>query len=230
MRLGLIADIHGNHIAFRAVLQTLLDESDQILFLGDLCGYYPFVNECLSLWDKARIIGIRGNHDQVFIDCMNRGTKPDVRYDAKYGSALKRSLDVLDPSIALFFDGLPISHRISMEGVAIEMYHGSPWDSLHGRVYPNFSEWDRFNFIQSDVIVLGHTHYPLVKHHRNTLIVNPGSVGQPRDKSGSACCAVLDIKSASVKHFRIPFDSQRLIDDAQKNNPELPYLVEVLTR
>ena len=83
MKIGLISDIHGNSPALKAVLSALLDEVDQIVFSGDLCGYYPFVEECLALWDENRILGIRGNHDQILIECSRNRTQPSSDYEVR---------------------------------------------------------------------------------------------------------------------------------------------------
>lgn len=230
MRIGLISDIHGNSLALKAVLTALLDEVDQIMFLGDLCGYYPFVNECVSPWDEDRIVGVRGNHDQVLLDCWQSGTQPSTDYRARYGSALKRTLQNLSSSSVSLLQSLPLSRTLTLNEVVLALYHGTPWDPLEGRVYPDYDKWNRFSDVPGDVILLGHTHYPLAKRYRDKLIINPGSVGQPRDHAGRACFATLDVTSGVVQHHHVPFAPGRLIEDARKHDPNLPYLVEALIR
>ncbi len=230
MRIGIIADIHGNSPALKLILPSLLNEADMIMFLGDLCGYYPFVEECVSLWNTERIIGIRGNHDEVLLRCIENQKEPGEEYEAKYGSALARSLrNLSEPSISLV-QSLPISKTLIANGVKFALYHGSPWDPLDGRVYPDYGAWDRFNDVPADIILLGHTHYPFVKYHLDKLIVNPGSVGQPRDRASMASFAVLDVTMRMVEHRRVHFDAKRLIEDVRKHDPDKTYLVEVLTR
>jgi len=230
MKIGLISDIHGNSLALEAVLAVLIDEVDQILFLGDLCGYYPFVDECISLWDENRIIGVRGNHDQVFLDCLQSETRPSAEYEAKFGSALRRTLQNLSSSSVSFLRSLPLSRTLTHNGVTLTLYHGSPWNPLEGRVYPDYDNWDRFGDMPGEVILMGHTHFQVVKNYRGKLIINPGSVGQSRDRSGEACFAILDMTSGSVQQRRVPFDPRRLIEDAREHDPNFPYLVEVLIR
>lgn len=230
MRIGLTSDIHGNSPALKAVLPALLDEVDEIMFLGDLCGYYPFVDECVALWDESRIFGIRGNHDQVLLDCLQNRTQPSADYRARYGSALTRTLQGLSSACLSLLQSLPVWRTVTRNGVALALYHGAPWDPLEGRVYPDYDNWDRFSDVPGDVILLGHTHYPLVKRYRDKLIVNPGSVGQPRDRSSLASFAILDLASGTVEHRRMLFDSRRIIEDSKKYDPGLSYLVDVLTR
>lgn len=229
MKIGIISDIHGNSLALKRVLPTLLDVVDQVVFLGDLCGYYPFVEECIEIWDKSRIVGIRGNHDQVLLNCLRDGTRPSAEYEAIYGSALTRTLQGLSSASLSVLQSLPVSRILTLKGVKVVLYHGAPWDPLEGRVYPDYDKWERFLHVPGDVILLGHTHYPLEKRYGNKLILNPGSVGQPRDRSVEACFAILDLTSGEVQHCRLPFDPGRLGKDARQFDPKLPYLVEVLT-
>ena len=174
MKVGLISDIHGNSPALQSVLAALRDRVDSILFLGDLVGYYPFVNECAEVWDADKIIGVLGNHDRILADCLAQGSEPDSSYCARYGSALTRSLKDLSPKARDLLASWPQERSLNLEGVSVAMFHGAPWMPLEGRVYPDFAEWGRFEGCPAEVIVLGHTHYPLMKKWGGKLIVNPG--------------------------------------------------------
>jgi putative phosphoesterase len=229
MRLAALADIHGNRKAFAAVLAAVPADVTQMLFVGDLCGYYAFVNECADLWDEARFIGVRGNHDQVLLECLRTGSSPAADYTRRYGTALQRSLEVLSERARNILRSLPEQRRESIAGARIAMFHGAPWDPLEGRVYPDFQDWPRFDEIDADVVLLGHTHYPMVVQRAGLLIVNPGSVGQARDGSG-ACFALVDVERREATLHRVPFDSGEVIDDARRCDPDLPYLVRVMQR
>jgi predicted phosphodiesterase len=230
MRLGLISDIHGNPVALRGVLGRLNGEVDQILFLGDIAGYYPFVDECIELLAPFQVTGVRGNHDEVLLQCLIDGVLPTDEYSASYGSALERSLESISAEARDFIAGLPLQSHAVWGGVSISMYHGAPWDLLEGRIYPDFAEWNRFSAEAASVVALGHTHYPLLHQLHGAVIVNPGSVGQPRDRSALAAFAILDVESMSITGHRLPFDPSRLVVDARRHDPQLPYLVDVLSR
>ena len=230
MKVGCIADVHGNSAALAAVMEALRGRVDTTLFLGDLCGYYPFVDECVELLGPDPLIGVRGNHDQVLLDCVEAGTLPDGEYEAKYGSALSRNVESLSAESISFVRSLPESRTVTLGGVEVGLYHGAPWDPLKGRVYPDFKEWERFGPFSADVVLLGQTHYPMEKRLGAKLVVNPGSVGQTRDRSGAACFATLDLGSGAVEQHRVAYDYKSLIEDARSHDPGLPYLVEVLTR
>jgi predicted phosphodiesterase len=230
MRVGLISDIHGNHVALAVVLDALRGEVDVICFVGDLCGYYPFVNECVELLASFSVTGVRGNHDQVLIECLDAGTSPPPEYGARYGSALARSLAVLSPEAQVFIRSLPVTRSQQWAGMGATVVHGAPWDPLEGRVYPDFRDWDRFDAVPSDLVVLGHTHHPIQREQAGRLLVNPGSVGQPRDRSSWAAYAVLDADRGAVHSQRVHFDAGPLVDDARRHDPGLPYLVNVFHR
>ena len=228
MKIGIMADIHGNAPALKAVLAALEGRVDKILFLGDLTGYYVFVNECVAMWDKDRIIGIRGNHDEVMLQCIREDKPPEHSYYEKYGSGLERSWQNLSEDARLLFHSLPIKRSISLSSVSISLYHGAPWDPLEERIYPDFRDWYRFDTCEENIILLGHTHYPLVKRLGVKLIINPGSVGQPRDDSSGACYAELDLPSMEVKLNRVAYDAAAVIDDSMRHDPDKNILLRCL--
>ena len=229
MRIGIFSDVHGNAAALRPVLQELRSNSDALLFLGDLAGYYGFVNECADIW-PADVIGVRGNHDDVLLKALAESKAPAPEYLSRYGSALWRSAQGLSPKARCLMEELPVERSLEFEGLRVAMFHGSPWEPLNGRVYPDFAAWQKFDGVDADVVLLGHTHYPLVREYGQRLIVNPGSVGQARDAGGSACFAVLDTSTRTAELKRVGFDCGEVIRDAKEHDPELPYLWEVLTR
>ncbi len=228
MKLGIISDVHGNAVALAAVMARLRNSVDRILFLGDMVGYYPFVSDCMRYWAPETTVGVAGNHDAAFADCRGRGVPPPDAYRRRYGSALARILEELSPDDAELVAGWPTKRILWLGGAVLRLVHGAPWDELGGRVYPDFRDWDRFLDYPEDVVLLGHTHYPLCKRVHGKLILNPGAVGQPRDRCASACYAVLDLATSEAKHFRASFETAALQEDARLHDPDVPYLAEVL--
>jgi putative phosphoesterase len=227
MLIGLISDIHGNAPALEAVLHHLHGRVDRVLFMGDFAGYYPFVNECIEMMPAEIVTGVRGNHDQILLDFLSTGGLPE-NYRDKYGSALERSVLSLSDASKKYLSNLPIQQHLKIEGLSIAIMHGSPWDPLNGRVYPDFLDWHRFNSCNHDIILIGHTHYSLEKKIGDMTIINPGSVGQPRDGEKDACFAILDISSRKVQFHRVAYNPLRIIEDARIHDPENKYLVQVL--
>lgn len=226
----MISDIHGNHAALQAVLSKLRNRVDLIIFLGDIAGYYPFVNECMELLALERVTSVRGNHDDVLIKCISSGVKPDETYNTQYGSALSRSMLSLSEKNKKLIESWPEQQRLVQYSSSIAIFHGAPWNPLEGRVYPDFTEWEKFDACSDDIILLGHTHYQFSKRSKDKLILNPGSIGQSRDRSGAACYAELDFPGPEVRLCRCDYDPAPIIQDAILFEKDFPYLIRVLGR
>jgi putative phosphoesterase len=82
--------------------------------------------------------------------------------------------------------GLPRHFLLSLDDLRIFVCHGSPRDLLNEYVYPDRGSYDNFVVVGADVIVLGHTHWPMLRRVGKTLIVNPGSCGQPRNGTAAS--------------------------------------------
>ena len=227
----MLSDIHGNADALRVVLDEFNRQNiRELLFLGDLVGYYPFASECLLMLAEFQVTRVRGNHDQVAIDCHATQTVPSEAYTREYGHALERSLAEQNEALTHFLAETALTSRIERGGRVLQLVHGAPWDALEGRIYPDFRDWRRFDGVAVDAVLFGHTHFALQHHHGSIFLLNPGSVGQARNRSGVACAAMLDVDTLEATPVELPYDSERIIADARFHDPDLPYLVEVLTR
>jgi putative phosphoesterase len=231
MKIGILSDIHGNSPALAAVLAEMRrHEVKDLIFLGDLVGYYPFANECLTMLAGFEVASIRGNHDQIALDCLAGGHAASADYRKAYGSALDRALAARTPELERFLCSLPLRRELTLDGRRFLLCHGAPWNELEGRVYPDSKDWDRFAALSFDAVLLGHTHYPLQRQCGSVLVLNPGSVGQARQRSGVACAALLDVPSMVASLIESPYDPAALIADAGAHDPDLPYLTHVLQR
>ena len=188
------------------------------------------MEECFSLLRSRDPHPVRGNHDQVFLDCVRSGGAPGSEYEQPYGLGLRRSLETASAECRSFLAATPLEHRFEVEARRLFLCHGAPWDPLDGRIYPDFREWERLENLSADYLVVGHTHYQFSLRHGELTVINPGSVGQARDRSGAACCAILDLPSGQVEMKRIPYDATALIEDSRLHDPGHPYLADVLGR
>jgi putative phosphoesterase len=231
MKIGILSDIHGNSEALAVVLSAFRRQNvTDLLFLGDLVGYYPFVNECVAMLSDFRVTSVRGNHDDVALNCLADRIHSNESYRHSYGSALDRALDQHDATTETFLKAMPLERRMILKGRTLMLCHGSPWDVLEGRVYPDFKDWSRFESLDADIVLLGHTHYPVLRQCGPVLVLNPGSVGQSRHRSRFACAALLDLTALTANFLEIPYDPAVVIEDALIHDPELPYLTQVLQR
>lgn len=231
MKIGLLADIHGNAQALDAVLgkaKTLC--VDRLLVAGDCVGYYfepDKVFDLLSLWDCTYIAG---NHEKMLARALT-----DSNYMSeivkKYGDGLAIAATLLSSTRLHELISLPISRRLDIAGVAINLCHGSPWDE-NQYVYPDANEALLKKCAEggADVVVMGHTHYPMMKTVGPSLLVNPGSVGQPRNRIFGAYWAVLEVPQKRVTFYREDYDVTPVISEARRRHPSLPYLYEVFAK
>lgn len=231
MKIALIADIHANHYALEAVLNAATAaEVDRILVAGDLVGYYFAPSTVLDLLSAWEWISVRGNHEEMLAKARTDKAYLEI-LEARYGSGLRVAIEQLSELQLDNLCNLPHPLELDIDGRQILLSHGAPWD-IDEYVYPSSDK----DFLSGrlakkyDLIVMGHTHYPMVKHIGDTIVVNPGSVGQPRDREPGACWALYDTEDDTIQCFRQRYDYWNLLHECQQRHPELPYLAEVLKR
>jgi putative phosphoesterase len=229
MKVGLLADIHGNADALDAVLHAAVAERvERLLIAGDFVGYYHQPRRVLNLLNGWAWDGVRGNHEELLRSWRAGKDREEIR--KRYGSGFAVALSELTADeIDLLLD-LPHPRECTIDGRRVLLSHGAPWD-LDQYVYPDaaFDLRSRMTDPRYDLTVFGHTHYPVLWQDKGVLAVNPGSVGQPRDRKPGACWALWDTASNGVALRREAYDPTRVMALAAQN-PDIPYLVTVLAR
>ena len=228
MKICLFSDIHGNGPAFEAACGKLLDErADLNIFLGDLCGYYFDELEVYQeLIRMPNLIALRGNHDNMFIAAAEGNEDIKDAYIARYGSSITKFLrKVFHPLVAWLKTRPEVYMR---EDLDLACYHGSPMDHSGGYIYPD-TGLDAIRDEQRSNIFLGHTHYPMCRFDGAKLVVNPGSLGQPR-QNGWPTYAVITLPERKVEFKEIMYDVDALISRIEKNGEMNSYLKDVLLR
>lgn len=231
MKLGLLGDIHGNDLALQAVLDSASSSGvEALLVTGDLVGYYYSPLKILKLLGTWKRYMVRGNHEDMLISARSDPSYL-VKVDAKYGSGLRVAIEQLDTLQLDELCGLPHPAELTLGGCKILLCHGTPWDN-DAYVYPDAKQelLVRCAKQEFDLVVLGHTHYSMSHRIGETLLVNPGSVGQPRNRKPGAHWAVFDTVNRSLEFRQEQYDSSALLQECQQRHPELPYLANVLTR
>jgi predicted phosphodiesterase len=219
VRYGILSDIHSNLFALEVVLKELRRHSpDAYLCVGDTVGYGSRPNECCALVRELAAQAVVGNHD---VAAFRNGTENWFNAQARAAALWTRG--ELEPQHIEYLRGLP-------EGVRTEqftMVHGS----LHDRWGYISSVWEAqetFALLESPVCLIGHTHYAewyelaagatLAVQHVATgggicttvpgtrYVVNPGSVGQPRDSDSRASCAIWDTEAGTIQIIRKPYN------------------------
>ncbi len=207
MRYVVISDIHGNFPA----LQTVLADAqpfDAVLCLGDIVGYGPNPNECIERIQDFQYVAIVGNHDWGSI---GRADLYIFNNDAR--QALFWTRQELTAENQAFLSELPTTMRVEE---TILLSHGSPREPIWEYLVDVRSAKENFLKYEFSLCLVGHTHLPMIfewdeqeqnSHIRlpevgvpvaldgHRMIINPGSVGQPRDGNPNASYAILDTGS-----------------------------------
>ena len=217
MRILIISDIHANLTAFEAVLADAKDQWDKIWCLGDVVGYGPDPNECVALLREHDHISLTGNHDWAALGRIDIST---FNQDAR--TAIEWTQNALTEESIAYLN--PIEPN-DLKG-DFTLAHGSPREPVWEYITDSFIAWENFDHFDTPYCLVGHTHYPVVfeqdeeygalAYHADyarpiqldekRMIINPGSVGQPRDSDPRAAYALLDLETMMWQHKRIPYD------------------------
>lgn len=216
MRYVVISDIHSNFPALQAVLMDAAP-FDSILCAGDIVGYGPNPNLCIERIQEFDYRAIVGNHDW---GAIGRADLYIFNQDAR--AALYWTQQELTPDNRDFVSDLPTTLRLDNVLVA----HGSPREPIWEYLVDVQSARENFQIADFQVAIVGHTHLPMVcewieslKQVRvlrpdwkaplqladRRLILNPGSVGQPRDGDPRASYAILDTAAGTWEHRRVQY-------------------------
>lgn len=228
MRVLVISDIHSNLAALQAVLDDA-EAFDALWSLGDIVGYGPQPNECIATLAEYEHRHIAGNHDW---GVLGKISLDDFNGDARRANLWNRE-QLTDNALSY----LELAPETIVEG-RVTLAHGSPrypvWEYL---VYASVAKLS-FGFFDTKLCLVGHTHVPilfelspdgrecsatrLAVRERLALgegryILNPGSVGQPRDGDPRAAYLMLETDDLTMEHRRVPYDietTQRLMRKA----------------
>ncbi len=210
MLIGLIADVHSNAVALEAVLSDMdCAGVDKILHAGDLIGYNPYPDATIELFKKREIVSIRGNHDRALISGNVWG------FNTSAATALSWTQKVIGTANFRYISGLKDIEINQCGEVNIVILHGSPRD-IDEYVYPEDVDPEFLLLTNADVLVLGHTHIQFKKEYPGGIIVNPGSVGQPRDLNPESGFAILDTDTRQITLKRKKYDIEKVVEDMHK--------------
>ena len=210
MRYGVVADIHGNLPAFEAVIDAM-PAVDRWLCAGDTVGYNPWPADCLAQVRDLDAATVMGNHDRAV------ASDTGFRFNSMAAAGVTYARDELNEDALTWLDSLP--NRRTIDGGDILLVHGHP-ENPDRYTYPDeFSPAMLEN--NARVTITGHTHVQGVREFEEGVVMNPGSVGQPRDGDPAAAFAVLDIgdgddasgiSEITVETRRVSYDIDRVID------------------
>lgn len=231
MKVAIISDLHANIHALRVVLEDINKEGvEAILVAGDLIGYYYWPREVVDLiMSDNRFICIRGNHENILREVL-ANDEAAQRYRKKYGSGYESCRQQLSIAQMNWLMSLPKEIGLTINGVTFHVGHGA-LGSSDEYLYPDVSSKKLTdNYSDAKYTIFGHTHYPFLHEHQGRYLLNPGSVGQPRDTGGLASYIILNTINHVVRFKRKAFDKNTVINAAREKDPSLGYLAEIMNR
>ena len=219
MRVAVLSDIHSNIVALDAVLSHAGDV-DAIWHLGDVVGYGPEPDAVVARLEERAAIGVRGNHDAAAV-----GGREIEWFNPEARAAAEWTRDTMSASTRTWLSALP--ERRVVDDVLL--VHGSPRDPLREYVTDRAAAEENMAVQETQHALHGHTHVPvawmatsdevaLIQPRPSETIdldayrtlINPGSVGQPRDGDARASYLVLDHESGRVTWHRVAYDIGRV--------------------
>ncbi|MFB6129296.1 MAG: metallophosphoesterase [Salinigranum sp.] len=200
MRLGVISDVHANRVALEAVLDDA-PPVDGLVCAGDVVGYNPWPAECVAAVRERDVPTVMGNHDRAV------ATGSAFRFNSMAAAGVEYARERLDPDALSWLSDLP-AERVVADG-RVKLVHGHPEDPDR-YTYPE--EFDPRMLGGEDVLVTGHTHVQGHEVFEEGIVMNPGSVGQPRDGDPRAAYALLDLDAMSVEERRVEYDLEAVVD------------------
>jgi putative phosphoesterase len=198
LKVAVLADIHANLPALEAVLEDL-PPVDARVICGDIVGYYPDADPVCDLLRGLDAHVIRGNHDAYVIGAL----APAPEYAAAYKTDWTRAH--LSAVNLRWLAGLPVELSFRWDDLKVTARHASPWDE-ESYLYADSPRLAEVVLQRGEMLLLGHTHHPMQVAAGEGRILNPGSVGQPRDWNPLASYAVLDTRERTAQLRRVAYD------------------------
>jgi diadenosine tetraphosphatase ApaH/serine/threonine PP2A family protein phosphatase len=225
MRIAVLSDIHSNLAALEAVLGDL-PTVHEAWILGDIVGYGPQPNEVIRTLQALGARSVLGNHDGAAVGTVDPDAfNPDAR------RAIEWTAEVIDANARSYLASLPEVRRDGQ----LTAVHGSPRDPIWEYIFTEDIAAQNLGAFETTLCLFGHTHFPIIyaadedevvplastpdvpiEVGGRRALVNPGSVGQPRDGNPAASYLILDTDDGNIQFRRVRYDierTQRLMRD-----------------
>jgi putative phosphoesterase len=201
MRILIVSDIHANWAALSAIDQSF----DVCLCLGDLVDYGPDPALCVRWAMEHATHAIRGNHDHGVAQGIPVSGETGFRYLTQISRP--SMWDALGPEERLYLLQLPVTKRVTINDKRFLLVHATPRDPLDEYLLKDPQTWaKRLQNVEADVVCVGHTHIQFSIQVNGVLVVNPGSVGLPRDGDPRAGYAIIDDNKIEMRRVNYPIE------------------------
>ncbi len=201
VRILVVSDIHANWPA----LEAIDEPHDVCLCLGDLVDYGPDPSECVRWAMEHADHAIRGNHDHG----VAQGVPVSGDHGYRYLTRASRPLQWMGLSAdeRTYLLQLPLTKRVTLDGRRFLLVHGTPRDPLDEYLMRDPEAWARrVENSDADIVCVGHSHMQFNLMAGNVIVLNPGSVGQPRDGDPRAAYAVIEDGRIELKRVSYSLD------------------------
>lgn len=165
MKIGVISDIHCNAKGLLGALEGMAD-CDEVFCCGDAVYGFRFSNEVIEIMRTRGVIMVMGNHDRDF-----------MRVWRERGG----SNGQITPENLAYIEKTPFQRRLEIGGKRIWVTHGSPIEPYWEYVFPQSPRFQQFGELDTDFLLVGHTHLSNITRIGKVLVCNPGSAGESRD-------------------------------------------------
>ena len=204
MRILLIADIHSNWPALAAIDEHF----DACLFLGDVVDYATDPVPCIEWVRRYATTVVRGNHDHSVAQRVL--VRPGGTFRKMVAAMRPHHFDVLNDDHLTWLAQMPVTRHLVLDDQRFLLVHATPRDPMDEYIGDNVEQWQqRLEHVDVDFVCVGHTHIPMHLKLDNMQVINPGSVGQPRDGDPRAAYAIID--RGQVEFRRVAYDVDQTI-------------------
>jgi putative phosphoesterase len=201
MRILVVSDIHANWAALSAIDEPF----DVCLCLGDIVDYGPDPGPCVR-WAMAHATyAIRGNHDHG----VAQGIWVQGDSGFKYLTQVTRPTmwESLGGEERRYLLQLPVTQQFTLGGLRFFLVHATPRDPLDEYLSKDIQSWaKRLQKVDADIICVGHTHVQFNLKVKDKIVLNPGSVGLPRDGDPRAAFAIIEDNKIELKRVEYPIE------------------------
>ena len=212
MRICIFSDIHGNFQAFEKMLEAERDTT-HFLFAGDIFGYFYEQAEIIDrMTCQKNLFAVKGNHDVNYLQDGRNNRELADRYGSSYNT-------ILSGSQRNYLENLPEYLELELGGKRFGIFHGGYEDHLNQRIYPDSNMETAPIAGKYDYLILGHTHYRFIRKEKDLVIINPGSLGQPRDGKGFSYC-VLNTENSFCEFKTVSINMKSLLDQVSQKDAD----------
>ncbi|WP_437203885.1 metallophosphoesterase family protein [Planctomicrobium sp. SH664] len=201
MRTLVVADIHSNW----AALRSIQEEFDRCIVLGDIVDYGTHPLPCIDWVRRHADATVRGNHDHAVAQRVVATGSSGFRRLA--AAARPLHWDLIDPQRTKFLARLPVTAHFRADQWNMLLVHATPRDPMDEYLGEDAQAWrQRLEGAQADFVCVGHSHMPFHLNLGNVQVLNPGSVGQPRDGDPRAAYAIIEDGQVTLKRVEYDID------------------------